>query len=115
MNPQRVFGGSPLIKLGDHFKTVLILWQKVSNFLSRFANIPHIFELDHLTVTGDVTFGKDVFLSGTVIIVANHGSRIDIPSGSRLHDKVVSGNLRILDHWIKIRVLKTWIEPSILY
>jgi UTP--glucose-1-phosphate uridylyltransferase len=25
MNPQRVFGGSPLIKLGDHFKTVLIL------------------------------------------------------------------------------------------
>jgi UTP--glucose-1-phosphate uridylyltransferase len=55
-------------------------------------------ELDHLTVTGDVTFGKDVTLKGTVIIVANHGSRIDIPSGSVLEDKVVTGNLRILDH-----------------
>lgn len=91
MNPKRVFGGSPLVKLGDHFK-------KVNLFLQRFAGIPHILELDHLTVTGDVTFGQDVILSGTVIIVANHGSRIDIPSGSILHDKVVSGNLRILDH-----------------
>lgn len=35
---------------------------------------------------------------GTVIIVANHGSRIDIPAGSILENKVVSGNLRILDH-----------------
>jgi len=30
--------------------------------------------------------------------VANHGSRIDIPPGSILENKVVSGNLRILDH-----------------
>jgi UTP--glucose-1-phosphate uridylyltransferase len=37
-------------------------------------------------------------LKGTVIIVANHGNRIDIPSGSILENKVVSGNLRILDH-----------------
>jgi hypothetical protein len=29
-----------------------------------------------------------------VIIVANHGCRIDIPSGAVLEDKVVSGNLR---------------------
>lgn len=91
MNPKRLFGVSPLIKLGDHFK-------KVNFFLDRFETPPHILELDHLTVTGDVTFGNDVVLSGTVIIVANHGSRIDIPSGSVLHDKVVSGNLRILDH-----------------
>ncbi|KAI8907231.1 UTP--glucose-1-phosphate uridylyltransferase family [Gorgonomyces haynaldii] len=91
MNPKRAFGTTPFVKLGDHFK-------KTSNFLSRFAGPPHILELDHLTVTGDVTFGHDVVLSGTVIIVANHGSRIDIPSGSILHDKVVSGNLRILDH-----------------
>ncbi len=91
MNPSRVFGTIPVIKLGDHFR-------KVSHFMSRFAGPPHILELDHLTVTGDVTFGHDVVLSGTVIIVANHGSKIDIPSGSILHDKVVSGNLRILDH-----------------
>lgn len=91
MNPKRQFGTTPLVKLGDHFK-------KVSQFLSRFASTPKIIELDHLTVTGDVFFGKDVVLKGTVIIVANHGERIDIPSGSVLDDKVVSGNLRILDH-----------------
>jgi UTP--glucose-1-phosphate uridylyltransferase len=51
-----------------------------------------------LTVTGDVTFGKGVVLKGTVIIVANHGSRIDIPAGSVLEDKVVSGGLHIVDH-----------------
>ena len=91
MNPKRMFGNVPLVKLGDHFK-------KVQNFLSRFSSPPHILELDHLTVTGDVTFGHDVTLKGTVIIVANSGNRIDIPAGSILDDKVVSGNLRILDH-----------------
>jgi UTP--glucose-1-phosphate uridylyltransferase len=91
MNPKRLFGNVPLVKLGDHFK-------KVAAFLSRFKSPPHILELDHLTVTGDVSFGSDVVLRGTVIIVANHGARIDIPSGAILDDKVVSGNLRILDH-----------------
>jgi len=66
--------------------------------MGRFANIPDMLELDHLTVSGDVTFGKDVTLKGTVIIIANHGERIDIPSGAFLENKIVSGNLRILDH-----------------
>ncbi|RKP15337.1 UTP--glucose-1-phosphate uridylyltransferase family [Piptocephalis cylindrospora] len=91
MNPKRMFATVPLVKLGDNFK-------KVHEFLARFRTIPHILELDHLTVTGDVTFGADVLLRGTVIIVANHGDRIDIPAGSTLENKVVSGNLRILDH-----------------
>merc|ERR1711879_1089642 len=60
--------------------------------------IPDVLELDHLTVSGDVTIGKNVTLKGTVIIVANHGNRIDIPDGAILENKVVSGNLRILDH-----------------
>lgn len=38
------------------------------------------------------------FLKGTVIIIANHGDRIDIPAGAILENKIVSGNLRILDH-----------------
>ncbi|TPX56428.1 UTP---glucose-1-phosphate uridylyltransferase [Spizellomyces sp. 'palustris'] len=80
MNPLRQFNSVPLVKLGDHFK-------KVAHFLSRFQGTPHILGLDHLTVTGDVTFGHDVVLEGTVIIVANHGSRIDVPSGSILNDK----------------------------
>ncbi|KAK6631834.1 UTP--glucose-1-phosphate uridylyltransferase [Polyplax serrata] len=92
MSPQRMFPTTPLVKLGDeHFS-------KVKEFLSRFASIPDIIELDHLTVSGDVTFGRNVVLKGTVIIIANQGDRIDIPSGACLENKIVSGNLRILDH-----------------
>ncbi|XP_049943662.1 UTP--glucose-1-phosphate uridylyltransferase-like [Schistocerca serialis cubense] len=92
MSLQRMFPTTPLIKLGDkHFG-------KVKEFLSRFATIPDLIELDHLTVSGDVTFGRGVSLKGTVIIIANHGDRIDIPSGSVLENKIISGNMRILDH-----------------
>lgn len=92
LNPARVFPTVPLIKLGDnHFA-------KVRDFMSRFASIPDVLELNHLTVSGDVTFGRGVSLRGTVIIIANHGDRIDIPSGAILENKIVSGNLRILDH-----------------
>lgn len=56
MSPQRMFPTTPLVKLGDnHFA-------KVREFLSRFATIPDILELDHLTVSGDVTFGRSVSL-----------------------------------------------------
>jgi len=92
MSPMRMFPSTPLVKLGEnHFK-------KVTPFLSRFGTIPDVLELDHLTVSGDVTFGRGVSLRGTVIIIANHGDRIDIPSGAILENKIVSGNLRILDH-----------------
>lgn len=92
MSSQRMFPTTPLVKLGDnHFS-------KVKEFLGRFATIPDLLELDHLTVSGDVTFGRGVSLKGTVIIIANHGDRIDIPSGASLENKIVSGNLRILDH-----------------
>ncbi|KAI4494439.1 hypothetical protein M0802_008931 [Mischocyttarus mexicanus] len=92
MSPQRMFPTTPLIKLGDnHFS-------KVEEFLIRFPTIPDLLELDHLTVSGDVTFGKGVALKGTVIVIANHGERIDLPSGTILENKIVSGNLRILDH-----------------
>ncbi|CAH0550134.1 unnamed protein product [Brassicogethes aeneus] len=92
MSPQRMFPTTPLVKLGDnHFS-------KVKEFLGRFAAIPDLLELDHLTVSGDVTFGRGVSLKGTVIIIANHGDRIDIPSGANLENKIVSGNMRILDH-----------------
>lgn len=92
----------------------------------RFGSIPDLLELDHLTVSGDVTFGRgvrfelcmllifcscsspisfgssltlaQVSLRGTVIIIANHGERIDIPTGAVLENKTVSGNLRIMDH-----------------
>jgi len=91
MNPMRSFPSVPLVKLGTSFK-------KVKDFLSRFSSIPDMLELDHLTVSGDVTFGNGITIKGTVIIIANHGERIDIPPGAILENKIVSGNLRILDH-----------------
>lgn len=92
MSPMRMFPTTPLVKLGsNHFA-------KVNEFLRRFGNIPDMLELDHLTVSGDVTFGRGVSVKGTVIIIANHGDRIDIPAGAILENKIVSGNLRILDH-----------------
>ena len=47
----------------------------------------------------DEYFSVFLFYQGTVIIIANHGERIDIPPGALLENKIVSGNLRILDHW----------------
>jgi len=92
MSDQRQFKTTPLIKLGDqHF-------QKFAKFRDRFNTIPDMLEADHVTISGDVTFGKGVTLKGTVIIIANHGDRIDIPAGTTLENKIVSGNLRILDH-----------------
>lgn len=55
MNPLRSFPSVPLVKLGSGFV-------KVSEFLKRFGSIPDCLELDHLTVSGDVTFGKGVIL-----------------------------------------------------
>ncbi|KAM9362629.1 UTP--glucose-1-phosphate uridylyltransferase-like isoform 1-T1 [Symphorus nematophorus] len=91
MSKKREFPTTPHVKLGSSFT-------KVQEFLNRFESIPDMLELDHLTVSGDVTFGKNVSLKGTVIIIANHGDRIDIPAGAMLENKIVSGNLRILDH-----------------
>ncbi|XP_069023493.1 UTP--glucose-1-phosphate uridylyltransferase-like isoform X2 [Embiotoca jacksoni] len=91
MSKKREFPTTPHVKLGSSFT-------KVQEYLARFENIPDMLELDHLTVSGDVTFGKNVSVKGTVIIIANHGDRIDIPAGAMLENKIVSGNLRILDH-----------------
>ncbi|MGH0116856.1 UNVERIFIED_CONTAM: hypothetical protein FKN15_019245 [Acipenser sinensis] len=91
MSERREFKTVPLVKLGAPFT-------KVQDLQTRFENIPDLLDLDHLTVSGDVTFGKDVVLKGTVIIISNHGSSIAIPSGSILENRVVSGNLSVLDH-----------------
>ncbi|KAI5478395.1 UTP-glucose-1-phosphate uridylyltransferase [Pseudohyphozyma bogoriensis] len=91
MNPDRMFNSTPVVKLGDHFK-------KVSAFQKRFKSIPQMMELDHLTVAGDVSFGRGVILRGTVIIVANEGQKIELPDGTILENKLVSGNLQLTDH-----------------
>nr|UYF12295.1 UDP-glucose pyrophosphorylase [Pleurotus ostreatus] len=90
INEQRMFETTPVIKLGDHFK-------KIAQFQKRFKMIPRILELDHLTVTGDVYFGRNVTLRGTVIVVANEGQRIDIPDGCILENRLLSGNLNMIE------------------
>ena len=47
-----MFPSTPLVKLGDN------QFKNVSAFLSRFGSIPDMLELDHVTVSGDVTFGR---------------------------------------------------------
>ncbi|TDL14698.1 UTP-glucose-1-phosphate uridylyltransferase [Rickenella mellea] len=90
INENRLFGTTPVIKLGDHFK-------KIAQFQKRFKKIPHIIELDHLTVTGDVYFGRNVTLRGTVIVVANEGQSIHIPDGCILENRLLSGNLNMIE------------------
>lgn len=46
------------------------LYSQIAHFQERFKQIPKILELDHLTVTGDVYFGRNVTLRGTVIGVS---------------------------------------------
>ena len=48
-----MFPSTPIVKLGKHFQTV-------SDLLKRFGSIPDLLELDHLTVSGDVSLGKQV-------------------------------------------------------
>lgn len=91
MNPSRIFNQTPVVKLGDTFK-------KVGSFQKRFKSIPEMVELDHLTVQGDVVFGRNIVLRGTVIIVANEGNKIELPDGAVLENKLITGNLAIIDH-----------------
>ncbi|GBG30308.1 UTP--glucose-1-phosphate uridylyltransferase [Hondaea fermentalgiana] len=82
----------PTVKLGPCFRTV-------EEYTRRLPfGVPDLIDLEHLTVSGDVHFRNHVQLKGTVIIVAEEGSHIDICSGSVIRDKVITGNLRIMDH-----------------
>ena len=86
MSSLRSFPSTPLIKLGENhfakvshpisiiFRFLLIFFilqiGKVREFLKRFATIPDLLELDHLTVSGDVTFGRNVALKVCFIRIA---------------------------------------------
>ena len=48
-----MFPSTPFVKLGQNFR-------HLAELLRRFGSIPDILELDHLSVSGDVTFGKQV-------------------------------------------------------
>lgn len=54
-NPARSLDTFPLVKLGPEFKDV-------SEYTKRIRSLPDIKDLDHLTVSGDVCFGRNVIL-----------------------------------------------------
>ena len=82
---------------------------QIEEFQERFKQIPKIAELDHLTVTGDVHWGRNITLRGTVIgvyldlceglisegrlVAASEGQRIDIPDGCVLENRLLAVNL----------------------
>ncbi|KAI5188471.1 UTP--glucose-1-phosphate uridylyltransferase [Nematocida sp. AWRm77] len=92
MSGRRIVDALPIVRLvGDSFK-------KIEDFQKRIKNSVNIDELDHLTISGDVTLGKNVTLKGNVIIVAEKEQSICIPDGAVLDDKIVTGSLSIVDH-----------------
>eukprot|EP00603_Paraphysomonas_imperforata_P010100 CAMPEP_0114462394 /NCGR_PEP_ID=MMETSP0104-20121206/6806_1 /TAXON_ID=37642 ORGANISM="Paraphysomonas imperforata, Strain PA2" /NCGR_SAMPLE_ID=MMETSP0104 /ASSEMBLY_ACC=CAM_ASM_000202 /LENGTH=308 /DNA_ID=CAMNT_0001635271 /DNA_START=175 /DNA_END=1101 /DNA_ORIENTATION=+ len=95
LNPSLIAMPLPIVKLGKEFTDIDDYMRRIPTQQQHTANIA---ELEHLTIAGDVFIGKNVTLKGTVIIIAVDGSVIMIPDGSVLVDKVVTGNLRILDH-----------------
>ncbi|KMZ76338.1 UTP--glucose-1-phosphate uridylyltransferase [Zostera marina] len=82
-NKARTNLANPSIELGPEFK-------KVANFLSRFKSIPSIIELDSLKVSGDVWFGSNIVLKGTVKAIANAGVKLEIPDGCEIESKEIN-------------------------
>jgi len=96
LNPKRDLASFPDLPVVKFSKQDL---SNISQYQKRFPSLPDILELEHLTVSGDVFFGSGVTLRGTIIIVAEFGSTINIPDGTTLENKIVTGHLNILDHF----------------
>lgn len=60
---------------------LLIIFKTIFDFSHtfRFANIPDIIELDHLTVSGDVTFGRGVSLRVSNMFPLNKNKPSPLP------------------------------------
>lgn len=89
---ERTSDAVPVVRLvGSHYK-------KVDAFRKRIKGPINVDDLEHLTISGEVSLGKNVTLKGTVIIIAVDGQSIDIPDGTILDDKIVTGCLAIVNH-----------------
>ncbi len=60
ISPARNFPTLPIVKLGKRFESM-------QDFQKRIPCVPSMTELYHLTVSGDVCFGKDVVLKVSVV------------------------------------------------
>lgn len=91
INPDRPFNEVPAISLCREY------FEDYKELEKRFEDMPNCIELNHLTVSGNVYFAKDVVLKDEVSIIAHHGEEIHIPKGSVLESKILTGSLRIDD------------------
>ncbi|MFH4980234.1 hypothetical protein AB6A40_006943 [Gnathostoma spinigerum] len=82
---------APSIKLSDHFNSL-------QDFLRRFPTVPDLRDLIRLKIDGDVCFGTNVVLKGDVIIVADEGHHLSIPSMSFIDNKFVTGRLQLREN-----------------
>lgn len=72
---ERPFQEGQWLHRADGQAASLTMIPQIAQFQQRFKQIPKILELDHLTVTGDVYFGRNVTLRGTVISELDHPAR----------------------------------------
>jgi UTP--glucose-1-phosphate uridylyltransferase len=91
LGEERRIPGLPSIKWGSHFRNVKDMEQRI-------PSPPDIVELVHLSVEGDVRFGKGIKLAGTVILIAAEGQQLFIPDGAILRDNIVIGSLTMTPH-----------------
>lgn len=88
---ERRIPGLPSIKWGAQFRNV-------RDMETRIPFPPDLLELQHLSVEGDVRFGRNVKLAGTVIIIASGMGRLIIPDNAVLRDNIVIGELTLTPH-----------------
>lgn len=90
-NEKRLISGNPTVKfIGRNFNNF-------EKYKKTFLDIPDIIDLDFLVLSGTISFGRKIVLKGTVVIIAPEGSKIDIPDGTILEDKVVYGNCSMMN------------------
>ncbi|CDI98108.1 UTP glucose 1 phosphate uridylyltransferase [Echinococcus multilocularis] len=88
ISPRRLSSSLPIVDLDHHF-------QSVQDLQLRIPFVPSMVNLSHLTLSGDVRFGPNVVLKGTVKIIAKDNEQLDIPGGSVLENKVVTESLLV--------------------
>ena len=73
-------------------------FRNVKDMEARIPSVPDMLELVHLSVEGDVRFGRNVKLAGTVIIIASGSNKLFIPDNAVLRDNIVIGQLTLTPH-----------------
>ncbi|VDL57604.1 unnamed protein product [Hymenolepis diminuta] len=83
LSPQHALPSLPTIEFSNHFKGVEDLERRISD-------PPSMIHLRHLTLNGNIRFGSNVILKGTVKIIPNNDENFFIPDGIILENTVIT-------------------------